>query len=367
MALTSVVSMQLLNKKVRESTVVYKAFTDTSQGSLDNNSELIDNNVYQALEKTDKAKEDGVSLCLLGETMMGGEVTQNLEYIYSQAFKDIFSITKRADFTYTNFSTNITNFGKIENPKSKYLVTKEAVNGLTALGVDSVSIASDHIIDYPSDIVKNTISILETNDIFVAGMEDMPVYFEKGDKKIAIISTNSVIIGTMKAYKDNKISVYSYNNLKKNIEEAKHNADYIIVDVHWGRDHTYGLTDQMRNIATSAIDFGADLVVGTHALGVYPVVKYKEKPIIYSLGSLISDTEYNVGKEGFIFNINLDENAKINNIEMIPTFIENSKFVRLYNGYNEEYCNIYLEQFNNWHLQNGLNSSISNNKIILEF
>lgn len=359
-------SMVLLNKKVKASTVVYKAEEETTDQKENTSQEEInktdDNEVINTI---DNNKE--LSICLLGETMMGGEVTNNTQYIYSQAFKDIFNITKEADFTYSNFSTNITNFDKIENAKSKYLVTRQVISGLCALGLDSVSIASDHIVDYPSDIIKNTISILEENDIFVAGRKDLPVYFEKGNKKIALISTNSVIVGTSKNYTNNDISIYSYNNLKKNIDEAKQVADYIIVDVHWGRDHTYGLTDQMRQIATSAIDLGADLVIGTHALGVYPIVEYKSKPIIYSLGTLISDTDYNVGKESFIFNLTINENNNIDSLEMIPTYIEDKKIVRLYNDYDSDKCNSYLEQFNRWHIENGLNSTISDNKIIIKF
>lgn len=299
--------------------------------------------------------------------MMGGEVTNKVNYAYATAIKDVFSTTRSADFTYCNFSTNITNLDKIENAKSKYLVTKETITALEALGIDSVSIASDHILDYPSDILKNTVSLLEQSEIFVAGREDTPVYFEKDGKKVAIVSTNSVIIGTAKNYTNEGISIYKKDNLKKNIEEAKQSADIVIADIHWGRDHTYGVTDQMRNIAKVAIDAGADMVIGSHALGVYPIVKYNDKPIIYSTGYLISDLDYNVAKESFIFKVNIDENMKITSLEMTPIYIENKEAVRLFNEYDNIRNKSYIEQFNNWHLENGLNSKIIDEKIVINF
>lgn len=384
---------QILKNKVASSTVVFKSNDESNlnngvligdskennekvnnSDSLENSTDLKNQDEVSSLlnEETKESyipngNDDIVTINLLGELMMGGSVTKNLDYSYSSAVKGIYSTTRQADFTYCNFSTNITNLEKIENSKSKYLVTSNILSTLEALGLDSVSIASDHIIDFPSDILKNTISILEKNDIFVAGRKDMPVYFEKGNKKIAIVSTNSVIIGTAKNYTNNDISIYSKENLKKNIEEAKQSADIVIADIHWGRDHTYGLTDQMREYAKTAIDLGADMVIGSHALGVYPIVKYKDKPIIYSLGYLMSDLDYNVAKEGFIFKLKISKDAKIESLEMTPIYIENKEKINLYSEYDKLKSTEYLNQFNNWHIENGLNSKILDDKIYIEF
>lgn len=162
-----------------------------------------------------------MDLMVLGEIMMGGKVTTNLDYNYLMAFKHIYDLTKKSDFTYANLSTNITNLDKIEDAKTNYLVTKNILSAFNALGLDALSIATDHITDYPSEIIKNTEKLLEENSIYVAGKKDMPMYFEKDGKKIAIVSTNSVIIGTKENYTKNGISVYDEDNIKKNIQEAK--------------------------------------------------------------------------------------------------------------------------------------------------
>ncbi len=381
-SVSSIITANALRKKVASSTVVYKADETTGnitqeeqinneeptvKTSTTNNVEDVNDNQNINIDSLSETVDKGMTINLLGEVMMGGVVSEKLNYSYSSAIKGVYSTTRSADFTYCNFPTNITNLDKIENVKSKYLVTNEAITALEALGVDSVSIASDHIIDYPTDIIKNTISKFEEADIFVAGRENMPVYFEKDGKKIAIVSTNSVIIGTSKNYSNEGISIYSKDNLSKNIQEAKESADVVIADIHWGRDHVYGVTNQMKDIARAAIDAGADMVIGSHALGVYPIVKYNDKPIIYSTGYLMSDLDYNVAKEGFIFKVNIDENMKINTLEMTPIFIENKEAVKLYNEYDLEKCSSYLQQFNNWHLENGLDSKIEDDKIVINF
>lgn len=303
-ASSTVIGGVMLKKKVAKSTIVYKgkeanqiieesknqenSQTDLSQNNLNTNNAIneekdenlnVESNVSDEKEnenneeaipvfgqvdeqKSEVKKDDSeMNIAILGEMMMGGVVTEKLNYMYSIAFKDVYADINSADFTYTNFSTNITNLDKIENAKSKYLVTKEVISAFRALGVDCVSLASDHIVDFPSDILNNTINTLEKNEIFVGGRQNMPVYFEKGDKKIAIVSTNSVIIGTSKNYTKNDISVYSKENLVKNIKEAKESADVVIADIHWGREYEYGVTDKMREIAKCAIDNGADMVI----------------------------------------------------------------------------------------------------------
>ena len=377
----SMITATALRKKVAKSTIVYseenqsndevaKAQAENSSTNTSNENnideETTEKEVFANISE-EKKETSGISLNILGEIMMGGKVGSNLNYNYSEGIKEIYSLARISDFTYANFSTNITNLEAIQNPKSKYIVTKNITGALEALGLDAVTIASDHIIDFPSDVLKSTISTLESSNIFVAGRENTPVYFEKDGKKIAIISTNSVIIGTAKNYTNNEISVYTKDNLKKNIEEAKEAADIVIADIHWGRDTTYGVTNQMREIAKGAIDSGADMVIGSHALGVYPITKYKDKPIIYSTGYLMTDLDYTVAKEGFIFTIEVNKDMKITSLEMTPTYIFDKKQVMLYNEYDSEKSNEYLKQFNNWNVENGFDSKILNNKIVINF
>lgn len=371
----------MLKKKVAKSTI---KFEDTSEEVLEassnvdiydddtNNIQIATNNEVNynkdnANTNNDSNNSNNITINLLGEIMMGGDVTRNLDYIYSYAFKDIYNDAKSADFTYSNLSTNITNMDKLEDTKSKYIVTKDVISGLKTLGIDAVSIASDHMMDFSSTMFRTTTGILENSNIYVAGQKDNPVYFEKNNKKIAIVSTNSVVIGTKSVYENNNISMYDSDNLKKNIEEAKKSAGFVIVDVHWGKDYEYGVTSQMTQMAHEAIDSGADMVIGSHALGVYPIITYKGKPIIYSLGYLISDTDYLVGKESFIFNVSLNNDLKLEKITMTPTYIKDKEQVVLYKNYDVVKMNEFLEQMNNWNLENSLKSSINDGKIIIDF
>jgi len=382
------ISGMILANKIKNSTIVYskndveyeineenevvevfKEDSNTTSESVEENIDEDNQNVInnEIVNKTNNIKPNKLNFCLLGEIMMGGDVGKNINYSYASSFKNVYTITRSYDFTYANFSTNITNLETIEHPKSSYIVTKDIINALLALGLDSVSIASDHIIDFSPDVLKNTINTLESNNIFVAGRENTPVYFQKDDKRIAIVSTNTIINGTSTLYKKQGISIYDSDNLVKNIKEAKENSDVVIVDIHWGREFVYGVTDQMQQIAKLAADSGADLVIGSHAAGVYPIITYNDVPIIYSLGYFIGDSDLYVGKESFIFDITVSKENKIEEINMTPIYIRNKVEVLMYNEYDNVKCNSILNQYNTWHIENGLDSSIENGAIRIKF
>ncbi|MCX8074700.1 MAG: CapA family protein [Clostridia bacterium] len=353
--------------------------TATLSNNVDNNSEnKNDQTNYVKNEENSNVDEEknepsnnnqtitksGLKFTILGEIMMGGQVSKNLNYIYTSAFKDIYYITRDSDFTFAPFSTNITNLTEIdENAKSNYVVTKDIISGLSSLGIDAVSVSNDHMIDFSSTLFKSTVDILEKNNIYVSGISSTPVYLEKNGIKIAIISSNNVIIGTSSNYLKNNINTYKLETMTNDIRKAKQNADIVVVDMHWGRDNEYGVTAEMKQIAKNAVDAGADLVVGSHALGIYPIVEYKGKAIIYSTGYLMTDSDMNLSKENYIFDVNINIDSIVESISLTPIYIMDKKQIKFYYQYDKEKADAFCNKINEWNKQNGLNSDVVNGKI----
>ena len=308
-----------------------------------------------------------ITFTILGEMMMGGEVTSSTNYLYNSAYKNIYTYTRSSDFTYATFSTNITTLDEIKNARSKYLVTKGIQNTFVSLGIDAVNIASDHMTDYSSTIFNSTLSVIKEANVYIAGLNDSILYLEKNDRKIAIVAANNVFVGNKYNYTDYGINVYNQTKMKNDIITAKQNADFVIVDMHWGREYIYGVTYEMKSIAYSAIDSGADLVMGTHAYGIYPIITYNDVPIIYSTGYIMTDSESELTKQSYIFDILINEENKIESLEMIPIYIKDKKEVMLYNEYNKDFAFEFNTQMNNWNKQNALNSEIKNGNIVINF
>ena len=325
---------------------IYKLSSNNSnENVVANNTEKEDNNII--IEKNSIIKiydeetteiNKSFKLTFLGEMMMGGEIGENLNYNYMSAFKNITEYTSKSDYTVVNLGTNIIDLKEIKDSKSKYIVTKNILNAFNALGVDGINIANDHIMDFDTTILDETKSYIK-DDYDLIGLKNTIIYAEHDGIKVAIIGVCNEVIGSQGTYTDAGIMMYNLKTLKSMIKEAKKNVNTVIMLTHLGLENTYMITNVMSWFYRELIDAGADIVLGDHALGIFPVEIYNEKPIIYSMGYLMSDTDYLIGKETGIFSLYVNEEGVIESIEIIPLYVNAKTQTILYSDYNKEASN----------------------------
>lgn len=267
--------------------------------------------------------------------MMGGNIGKDLGYNYMSAFKNISEHTSKADYTIVNFATNVIDLKELNDTKSKYIVTKNIENAFSALGVDGINIASDHMLDFGKDVFKDTVGLLE-QDYDLIGLKNTIVYVEHNGIKVGIIGVCNEVIGTEGQYTDAGIMMYNLKQLKSMIKEAKEKVNTVVLLTHLGLENNHTVTNIMSWFYKELVDAGADAILGSHALGLYPVEIYKNKPIIYSMSNLMSDTDYILGKESGIFTLNLDKDGKIKSLDILPLYVNAKKQTILYSDYNKE-------------------------------
>ena len=77
------------------------------------------------------------------------------------------------------------------------------------------------------------------------------------------------------------------------VEAARHNADFVIVALHWGVPPAWrprfqdGLADYQIEVGHALVDAGANLIVGAHPHSLQEVEVYGGAPICYSLGNFV--------------------------------------------------------------------------------
>jgi poly-gamma-glutamate synthesis protein (capsule biosynthesis protein) len=123
--------------------------------------------------------------------------------------------------------------------------------------------------------------------------------------------------------------------LIESIKKAKSNADIVVVTMHAGLEYTREPTPLQTDFSHTAIDNGADIVIGAHPHWIQSVEQYNGKYIFYSLGNFVFDQEFSTEtKEGMTLKISLekDEIARIKQIELMPIIIENYGQPRLANA-----------------------------------
>ena len=137
-----------------------------------------------------------------------------------------------------------------------------------------VSLANNHTKDYGEAGLADTKNALES-----AGIE-----WCEGDH-IAWRDLN----GVRTAY----IGIYALENgldtlpqVKSTVAQAKkEGADLIIVEFHWGAELVAEVDSFQKELAHTAVDEGANLVLGSHAHVLQGIEKYNGAYIVYGLGN----------------------------------------------------------------------------------
>ena len=142
---------------------------------------------------------------------------------------------------------------------------------LKAGGIDIVSIANNHTMDYGTAGYNDTADALDAAGI-TWGDLDHPVYVEKDGVKFGILCTN--MFGT------NYEPIITPKN-----EELKENRDIQILFFHGGTEKEHVPEDWLVEMCHKYADMGVDLIVGSHPHVLRPMENYNGVDIIYSLGN----------------------------------------------------------------------------------
>ena len=145
-------------------------------------------------------------------------------------------------------------------------------------------------------------------------------------------------------------------------------SDFVIVDIHWGKGESqFGITEEMKNMARFVIDCGADMVMGTHAVGIQPIDMYNGKPIIYSTGYFMTNLEYETTKLSYMFNFKFNKDTKLESIEMTPIYIKDLKETVLFNSFDSFNSNVNMNSLVNRSKEKGVNAEVKDGKIVVSF
>lgn len=170
------------------------------------------------------------------------------------------------------------------------------VKALNEMGVDVVSLANNHTLDYGREALSDTFAALDGAGILYGGAGDSAErakqvqVIEVHGKKYGFIAVSRVV-PTADWKVENAVpglfSCYDTTALVEVIKEARETCDYVAVYPHWGVEYQAYPEANQTQIAKACIDAGADVVVGSHTHCLQGVSYIDGKPVFYSLGNFI--------------------------------------------------------------------------------
>jgi len=236
------------------------------------------------------------------------------------------SLLDRCDFRICNFEAPILDNGNntpLKKAGLNIFQTEKGIDLLKYIGIDLVSLANNHILDYGENTLQNTINILQKEgmNVFGAGFSFQEVYkpyiLKTNKETITFITCSQAEFGVFKS--ENDLVGYAWINhpqINKIIAQAKEQTDLVYVYVHAGlEDEIYPLPE-WRIRYKELIDMGADCVVGSHPHIIQGYETYKDKYIFYSLGNFFFEKE-NANRE-WRRSLLIVHDTEGNNFEIIP-------------------------------------------------
>ena len=177
-----------------------------------------------------------------------------------------------------------------------FRLTPSRVSMMNEIGVDIVTLANNHSLDYGTDALVDTCTALDGAGIkYVGAGPDMNrarqlETMEVNGKTIGFLGASRVYPDTnwvANSKKPGMVSGYDPTILLEEVNKAKESCDYVVVYVHWGVERDEKPQEYQRVLGKKIIDAGADLVIGSHPHVLQGIEYYNGKPICYSLGNFI--------------------------------------------------------------------------------
>ena len=310
-------------------------------------------NTLETPDKEEKVNSQENSDTSFNLTAVGDIMCHNTQYIdaynsntgkydFSYVFDDINHYIKNSDITVANLETTFAGEDKGYSNYPRFNTPDALAYNLKKLGVDVISTAGNHSLDYGFDGLSRTIDILNSADISHVGTyktqeeRDTIVFKYVKGIKIAFINyaygTNGITIPSDKAF---CINLIDKDLIKKDIENAKsQNADMIVASVHWGTEYSTIPNDTQNELADFLFQNGVNIILGTHPHVLQKMEKRtvtledgttQDGFIIYSLGNFISDQNAKNTRTSIILDLKItkhaDNSISIDEVNYTPIYM----------------------------------------------
>ena len=207
---------------------------------------------------------------------------------------------------------------------------------LKAAGIDAVSLANNHTLDFGRQAMLDMLRLLDVAGIACSGAGSNLVTAANP----AVMQVNGLKIGWL-SFTDNQpeweaepgkggvfyvpVDVRDERTVKlfELVRYTRQRVNLLIVAAHWGGNWGYAPPPKQVEFGHALITAGADVVVGHSAHVVRGIEIHQGRPIIYSAGNFIDDYAVGVDERNdhsFIFVLETDGQTP-HHLRMYPTVI----------------------------------------------
>lgn len=237
-------------------------------------------------EPTPEPQPEYFTLSFIGDNTLWS----NSNFVYSEAglpltvgedyaypFRNTAKYFKDDEYTLSNLECTLSDEKMYSGEMFSFLCPTAYAKILTEGGVDFVTMANNHTMDF-----------YETGrDSTIAALDAVGIPHGNEDEHQIVTTPNGLKLGIYTGY-----NTYhpedKWNSIESSIREMKAaGADLIICMFHWGQELYYTPNQNQTDLAHKCIDAGTDIVFASHPHCLQPVEVYNGKLIMYSMGNWV--------------------------------------------------------------------------------
>jgi len=261
-------------------------------------------------------RSPAVTIAAVGDTVLGfnlqdhfdaqlalGRTREELVDLY---FGGVRELLGRADLAVANLECPFTERGEKLTKNFNFRARPELVEILKRGGIDAVSLANNHAMDFGVEGMRDTMQTLDA-----AGIGHFGTGTTLGDARQALIlERNGLRLGLLGYYFQSTEDmlepeqIYAladrpgvagcYTDFPQirdmvgaDVATLVPQVDVVIAYFHWGKEGKYVVGDYQRELAHLCIERGARAVLGAHPHRLHGVEVHQGAPIFYSLGNFV--------------------------------------------------------------------------------
>ena len=259
-----------------------------------------------------------IRLALAGDTMLGRGVAERLasDPADSLVAPEVADTAREADLFVLNLECCISDRGAPwPDPRKPFFfkAPPKAVETLVHLGVDCVTLANNHALDFGTEALLDTVRYLNDAGITSVGAGSDVVRA----RSPAILTANGFRLGVIGvADHPEEFAATPDRPGIAFVDLGNDDADSVLVTPHWGPNMTPEPVPHVRSSGRAFLEAGVSLIAG-HSAHVFQGV---DGPVLYDLGDFLDDYAVDPilrNDLGLLFLVTIDEGGPVR-LEALP-------------------------------------------------
>lgn len=282
--------------------------------------------------RTTLGSGQAVTIAFGGDIHFDGPLAQTLSADPGSMLLGVQPVFGSSDLSIVNLETSIGTGGTKAVKKFNFQAPPAAFAAVAAGGVDVIGMANNHAMDFGQKGLSQTFDAISEQQANVIGIgrEENAAYApfrtEIKGQRIAVIAATQVIDSnlvqswTATATNPGVASAKRVDRLVAAVQQARAEADTVVVFLHWGTEKTYCPDKNQLSLAPRLAEAGADVIVGTHAHRVQSGGFLGSAYVEYGLGNLQFKAGSDAAREGGLLQVTVT-GRRVDDAKWIPIVI----------------------------------------------